>query len=71
MLPASIGAKRIADLIVRPSAIGFLSANDRRLQLNEELEQLGMRMGKLPKFTQRHLLKREISYRSQRTRISS
>ena len=128
VLPASIGAKRIADLIVRPSAIDFLSANDRRLQLNEELEQLGMRMDELvlladsplvgkpigdigasflivgvrrtngetitrpgkdlalkagdtlillghadelPKFTQRHQLKREISYRGQRTRISS
>lgn len=48
ILPAAIGAQRIASLITRPSAEDLLSQRDgRRGALDEELEQLGLRVEEL------------------------
>jgi voltage-gated potassium channel len=48
ILPAAIGADRIANLITRPSAQEILAGGERlRLDLGEELEQLGLRIEEL------------------------
>ncbi len=44
ILPAAIGADRIANLILRPSAQGILGREGGRLELGEDLGQLGLRI---------------------------
>lgn len=47
ILPAAIGADRIANLITRPSAQEILGGEGLRLELGEELGQLGLRIEEL------------------------
>lgn len=44
VMPASIGAHRMANLIVRPSAVDFLSNSSNSDIFNDELHQIGMHM---------------------------
>ncbi len=44
VLPTAIGASKIADLIMRPSAEGLLANEAGRQSLREDLEQVGLRM---------------------------
>lgn len=48
VLPADIGALRIAHMITQPSAVEFLDQNKSRLSLNAQLAQIDLRIDQLP-----------------------
>lgn len=48
VLPADIGAVRIAHMITRPSAVEFLDQNQSRASLNAQLEQIDLRVDQFP-----------------------
>jgi voltage-gated potassium channel len=48
VLPADIGAVRIAHMITKPSAVEFLDQNESRASLNSQLEQIDLRIDQMP-----------------------
>lgn len=48
VLPADIGAVRIAHMITKPSALEFLNQADSRVSLNAQLEQIDLRIDQMP-----------------------
>lgn len=60
VLPATIGALRIAHLISRPNAVNFLAQNDERVSLNELLAEIDVQVNELVVTPESALLKRTI-----------
>jgi len=60
VLPATIGALRIAHLISRPNAVNFLAQNDDRVSLNELLAEIDIQINELAVSPESALLKRTI-----------
>jgi voltage-gated potassium channel len=48
VLPADIGAIRIAHMITQPTALEFLGQNESRMNLNAQLEQIDLRVDQFP-----------------------
>lgn len=48
ILPADIGATRIAHMITKPSAVEFLAQSESRTNLNAQLEQIDLRIDQMP-----------------------
>lgn len=48
VLPADIGALRIAHMITQPTAVEFLDENESRTSLNAQLEQINLRVDQFP-----------------------
>ncbi|MFK8183692.1 MAG: TrkA family potassium uptake protein [Phormidesmis sp.] len=60
VLPATIGALRIAHLISRPNAVNFLAQNDDRVSLNELLAEIDIQINELAVTPESALLKRTV-----------
>ena len=48
ILPADIGAVRIAHMITKPSAVEFLAQSESRTSLNSQLEQIDLKIDQMP-----------------------
>lgn len=48
VLPASIGAMRIAHMITQPTAVEFLDESQSRINLNSQLQQIDLRIDQFP-----------------------